>query len=189
MNRIGKFVRPLALLCSLVLLLCAAASCGIPLDQTPPSYSQGSTLVLLPDDEAPQEQSESITPLLPQERPPEEPTLDENGAFSDKDDVALYLHLYGRLPANYITKKEAQSLGWEGGSLEEYAPGCSIGGTYFGNYEERLPVKKGREYRECDIDTAGKKSRGSKRLVYSNDGLIYYTDDHYETFTLLYGEE
>ena len=116
-------------------------------------------------------------------------TIDENGTYTSKDDVALYINTYGRLPSNYITKKEAKKLGWEGGSLEEYAPGKSIGGDYFGNYEELLPEKKGREYHECDIDTKGKKKRGAKRIIYSNDGLIYYTEDHYKTFILLYGEE
>ena len=118
-----------------------------------------------------------------------EPAIDENGTYDDKESVALYLHTYGKLPSNYITKKEAEALGWTGGSLERYAPGKCIGGTYFGNYEGLLPKKKGREYHECDIGTIGKSSRGAKRIVYSNDGLIYYTGDHYETFELLYGEE
>ncbi len=113
----------------------------------------------------------------------------EDGEYWTRDDVALYIHLYGHLPKNYITKSKAQELGWTGGSLEPYAPGCSIGGSYFGNYEGLLPTKKGRKYTECDIDTRGARSRGSKRIVFSNDGLIYYTDDHYETFTLLYGED
>lgn len=117
------------------------------------------------------------------------PAIDYNGTYTSKDDVALYIHTYGCLPQNFITKKEAQALGWEGGSLEPYAPGMCIGGSYFGNYEGLLPEKKGREYTECDIDTLGKKSRGAKRIVFSNDGLIYYTDDHYESFELLYGEE
>ena len=118
-----------------------------------------------------------------------EPQLDEDGSYNSKDDVALYLHLYGHLPDNYITKRDAQDLGWSGGSLEPYAPGKSIGGSRFGNYEGILPEKKGRTYYECDIDTQGRKSRGAKRIVYSTDGLIYYTEDHYETFELLYGEE
>ena len=113
--------------------------------------------------------------------------VSEDGEYWKKDDVALYIHLFGHLPKNYITKEQAQSLGWEGGSLEPYAPGCSIGGGWFGNYEELLPKKRGRTYTECDIDTRGKRSRGAKRIVFSNDGLIYYTDDHYESFTLLYG--
>ncbi len=110
-------------------------------------------------------------------------------SYDTKEEVALYLHLYGELPPNYMTKKEAQELGWEGGSLERFAPGKCIGGSTFGNYEGRLPKENGRTYKECDIGTLGKSSRGAKRIVYSNDGLIYYTDDHYETFTLLYGEE
>lgn len=116
-------------------------------------------------------------------------TLDKNGSYTSKEDVALYIHTYGELPGNFISKKEAERLGWDGGSLEPYAPGKSIGGSYFGNYEGKLPKKKGRTYHECDIDTKGKRSRGPKRIVYSTDGLIYYTPDHYETFELLYGEE
>jgi guanyl-specific ribonuclease Sa len=103
--------------------------------------------------------------------------------------VALYIHLYGELPVNFITKEDARDLGWEGGGLEKYAPGMCIGGDRFGNYEGILPNAPGRKWTECDIDTLGAKSRGAKRIVFSNDGLIYYTDDHYETFELLYGEE
>jgi len=73
--------------------------------------------------------------------------------------------------------------------LSQLIDGMCIGGDFFGNYDEILPEEKNREYYECDIDTLGKKNRGQKRIVYSNDGLIYYTDDHYETYTLLYGEE
>lgn len=119
----------------------------------------------------------------------ESAVIDENGSYTSKDDVALYIHVYGHLPSNFITKKEAEKLGWSGGSLEPYAPGKCIGGDRFGNYEGLLPKKTGRSYTECDIDTLGQKSRGAKRIVFSNDGLIYYTDDHYASFTLLYGEE
>lgn len=119
----------------------------------------------------------------------ESAVIDENGSYTSKDDVALYIHVYGHLPSNFITKKEAEKLGWSGGSLEPYAPGKCIGGDRFGNYEGLLPKKTGRGYTECDIDTLGQKSRGAKRIVFSNDGLIYYTDDHYASFTLLYGEE
>ena len=115
--------------------------------------------------------------------------LDEDGSYTTKEDVSLYLYTFGRLPDNFITKKEAQALGWQGGSLEPYAPGKCIGGDYFGNYEGFLPEKKGREYHECDIDTLGANSRGAKRIVYSNDGQIYYTADHYASYELLYGEE
>jgi len=120
---------------------------------------------------------------------PESELLPEDGSYTSKEEVALYLHQYGHLPGNFITKREAEELGWPGGDLEPYAPGKCIGGNRFGNYEGRLPEKEGRSYTECDIDTLGKRSRGAKRLVFSNDGLIYYTEDHYETFELLYGEE
>ena len=115
-----------------------------------------------------------------------ETTIDENGTYTSKEDVALYLHVYGRLPKNFMTKKEAKKLGWEGGSLEKYAKGMCIGGDHFGNYEGILPQGN---YHECDIDTLGRKSRGAKRIIYSDDGRIYYTEDHYETFELIYGEE
>ena len=107
-------------------------------------------------------------------------------SYTTKEDVALYIHTYGCLPDNFITKSEAKKLGWEGGGLEPYAPGKCIGGDRFGNYEGLLP--EDREYTECDIDTLGADSRGAKRLVFSDDGLIYYTEDHYESFELLYGE-
>ncbi len=118
-----------------------------------------------------------------------EAAIDEDGVYTSAEDVALYIHTYGKLPQNFITKTDARALGWEGGSLEGYADGMSIGGDRFGNYEGLLPDAPGREYHECDIDTLGASSRGAKRIVYSNDGLIYYTEDHYESFTLLYGEE
>ena len=114
--------------------------------------------------------------------------LAPDGSYTTKEEVALYIHTYGKLPENFITKNEARDLGWEGGGLEDYAPGKSIGGDRFGNYEELLPDAPGRTWTECDIGTRGKDSRGAKRIVFSNDGLIYYTDDHYESFELLYGE-
>lgn len=116
--------------------------------------------------------------------------ITEAGEYTSKDEVAAYLNEFGHLPENYITKKEAQKLGWESreGNLDEVAPGKSIGGDYFGNYEGTLPEEKGRKYYECDIDFDGS-YRGAKRIIYSSDGLIYYTEDHYETFELLYGEE
>lgn len=112
--------------------------------------------------------------------------IGENGVYTTKEDVALYLHTYGRLPNNFMTKKEARSLGWSGGSLEKYAPGMCIGGDRFGNYEGTLPDGN---YHECDINTLGKEKRGAERLVYASDGRIYYTNDHYETFVLLYEKD
>lgn len=115
----------------------------------------------------------------------EEAAPERDGSYDSRDEVARYIYTYDRLPGNYITKKEARKLGWDGGSLEPYAPGKCIGGDRFGNYEGNLPDG---DYRECDIDTLGKSSRGARRLVFS-DEEIYYTDDHYRSFTLLYDKD
>ena len=111
----------------------------------------------------------------------------ENGNYTSKEEVALYLHLYGHLPSNYITKRKAEERGWNSsrGNLGDVLPGMSIGGSGFGNYEGLLPAEKGRKYFECDIDYDGG-YRNAKRIVYSNDGLIFYTEDHYKTFEQLY---
>ncbi|MBP5577127.1 MAG: hypothetical protein J6X67_10270 [Treponema sp.] len=109
-------------------------------------------------------------------------SLKEDGIYTSKEDVALYIHLYKHLPDNFITKKEAQGVNLK-------AENKCIGGDKFHNREGILPKAKGRTYTECDIDTLGKSSRGAKRIVFSNDGLVYYTGDHYQTFVLLYGEE
>ena len=125
----------------------------------------------------------------------EQPSAEEAGVtygewYDTPYEVAEYLHLYGELPPNYLTKNEAQDRGWDSsrGNLWDVAPGMSIGGDRFGNYEGLLPEKKGRRYTECDVNYDGG-YRGGERIVFSNDGLIYYTDDHYESFELLYGEE
>ena len=114
---------------------------------------------------------------------PSEASVEEGGTYDSKEEVAEYLSIYRKLPKNYITKKEAKRMGWSGGSVERYAPGKAIGGDRFGNYEKKLPEKSGRRYYECDIDTIGRKKRGPKRMIYSDDGLIYYTGDHYRTFS------
>ena len=108
----------------------------------------------------------------------------EDGQYTSKAEVAAYLHQFGHLPSNYITKTKAKKLGWDssGKQLWKVAPGMSIGGSHYGNYEGILPEGN---YCECDIDFDGKK-RGVKRIVYSDDGRIYYTEDHYKTFEQLY---
>ncbi len=113
--------------------------------------------------------------------------IDENGSYTTKEDVALYIYTYGCLPGNFVTKAEAQDAGWSGGGLDKYLPGMCIGGDRFGNREGLLPDAPGRSWTECDINTLGASSRGAERIVFSNDGLIYYTADHYESFELLYG--
>lgn len=154
------------------------------LPETPDTQVQQPTETEMPEEpEVPDNTDNAETPDA------EAVSMPEDGSYTSAEDVALYIYTYGRLPDNFITKKEAQKLGWSGGSLEPYAPGKCIGGSHFGNYEGILPEAEGREWTECDIDTLGADSRGAKRIVFSNDGLIYYTEDHYETFTLLYGEE
>lgn len=120
----------------------------------------------------------------------EEHLIEEDGYYTSKNDVALYIHTFNKLPDNYITKSEASELGWVAseGNLWEVTDQKSIGGDKFGNREGNLPDKANRQYYEADIDYEGN-YRGPKRIVYSNDGLIYYTDDHYDTFILLYGDE
>lgn len=107
----------------------------------------------------------------------------ESGAYTSMQEVAVYLTLFAHLPNNYITKKQAQALGWDSraGNLDQVAPGKSIGGDYFGNYEGSVPDAAGRKWTECDIDADGG-YRNGLRIVFSNDGLIYYSDDHYTTF-------
>ena len=110
--------------------------------------------------------------------------VEEDGWYSTMEEVAVYLTLYEKLPGNFISKYDAENLGWDNrkGNLDKVAPGCSIGGNRFGNYEGLLPEAKGRKYTECDINYDGG-YRNGERIVFSNDGLIFYTSDHYQTFT------
>ena len=118
---------------------------------------------------------------------PEESGITEDGYYTDPYDVADYLYEFGHLPDNFITKNEARNLGWDSqdGNLDEVAPGMSIGGDTFGNREGLLPKANGRKYYECDVNYEGG-YRGGERIVYSNDGLIFYTADHYKSFEQLY---
>lgn len=131
--------------------------------------------------------TESEEETLQESATEKEVQVEENGNYTSKEEVALYIHTYGKLPVNYITKKEAQDMGWDPskGNLSDILPGMSIGGSAFGNYEGALPRANGRRYFECDIDYDGG-YRGAKRLVYSNDGLVFYTEDHYNTFEQIY---
>lgn len=132
------------------------------------------------------EQTEQEDTLPPQTDPPEtepQPYLDPNGTYTSKNDVALYIYLYHRLPNNFVTKRQAENLyGWDGGSLSAY--GMCIGGDRFYNNEGLLPG--GYTYYECDIDTLYSSKRGAKRLVFTYSGIVYYTSDHYRSFTRLY---
>lgn len=115
------------------------------------------------------------------------PTPVPEGPIIDPQSIADYLFAHGELPDNFITKKEARALGWDSSRnyLSDVAPGMSIGGDYFGNYEGRLPVEQGVEYHEADCWYTGGK-RNAYRVIYSNQGRVWYTEDHYETFTELF---
>ena len=174
--------RILALLLALMMTFGLLACGMVPEAQLLPPQTQGQTaapVVTEPEETEPPESLPEETQAL----------LDPDGWYYSAEDVALYLVTYGELPENFITKNEARELGWEGGSVQKYLEGAAIGGDKFGNREGLLPKADGRQYYECDIDTDGQNGRGAKRIVFSNDGLIYYTEDHYESFTLLYGEE
>ena len=166
------------LLLTFVLMISVLAGCSAPVDD-------------MESEDVQYEQSEEYAEGNDEDQEDtEEAYIDEDGTYTSKEDVAAYIYEFGHLPDNFITKKEAKALGWvsKEGNLAEVAPGMSIGGDYFGNYEGLLPEEDGRDYYECDIDSDGG-YRGAKRIVFSNDGLIYYTEDHYESFELLYGEE
>ena len=184
----GKIIAMFMVICAMTLLLMTGCvRRRIPAGTTAVTVTQTSAPVTSKASVKTEETSEK-TSSRSTDKTEQEALIDENGTYDSAKEVALYIHTYNKLPSNYITKKEAKSLGWNGGSLEEYAPGKCIGGDRYGNYEGLLPEKKGRSYTECDIGTLGKSSRGAKRIVFSNDGLIYYTKDHYKTFTLMYGE-
>ena len=120
------------------------------------------------------------------ERPPDASAVDEDGEYTEKDELALYIHLYGHLPGNFVTKAEAEAAGWTGGAVGKTLPGKSIGGDRFYNREGLLPKASGRVWTECDVGER-RNTRGAERIVFSNDGLIYYSPDHYDSFELLYG--
>ena len=142
--------------------------------QTPKESTPVPTLSLT---RTPKEKTEKEK--VPEAKEQSDVELREDGDYYDLESVVLYYDMFGKLPGNYITKKEAKSLGWEGGSIDDFKKGAAIGGDRFGNYEKRLP--EGAKYIECDIDTKGK-ARGAKRLIISNRGEYYYTSDHYESF-------
>jgi len=175
-----------ALLLSLLLAACGADLGGAGLPDEPTKYilPVESAVPGTPaaEDGAPAGPEASAPDAEPSEAAPE---IDEDGEYTAPEDVAAYLHLYGRLPSNFITKNEARDLGWDSakGNLWQVAPGKSIGGDRFGNYEGLLPA--GTRYRECDVNYAGG-FRGAERIIYGEDGSIWYTADHYASFTQLY---
>ena len=182
----------------LILSVLIMTACGSMGDVAPSTIQDSQSDVQVYESDS-QEELQETQPAVQEDEPeiqedvteqeePQEATTEDNlptygNYYYDVANVVLYLDVYHELPPNYITKSEAQALGWEGGSVEKYKEGAAIGGDYFGNREGLLPAADGRKYTECDIDTHGYSSRGSRRLVFSNDGLYFYTSDHYESFS------
>ncbi len=193
MKRLAALLLITLFLCG-VLFACAPESGGA-LDESG-SYAQSSGVAAVaemqegkPTDGVSQAEPPKYSEALQTDEAIQAEGLSELGSYTSKDDVFAYLVAYGRLPENFITKRAAEELGWDArdGNLDEVAPGMSIGGDKFGNREGKLPNKKGRKYYECDINYVGG-FRNGERLIFSNDGLYFYTDDHYETFSKLDGE-
>ena len=113
--------------------------------------------------------------------------VEEDELYYTRDEVAAYIHEFWALPMNYITKAEARELGWVSSqdNLGEVAEGFVIGGDVFQNREGLLPATDTRTWYECDVNTLDGK-RSQERLVFSSDGLIYYTNDGFKSFEQLY---
>lgn len=181
-----KILRAVPILLALLVLLLSFSGCKRKPDPTTAQTTEPISVTTVTETTAqPETDTETETAAEP-----DGISVAIDGTYTSKEDVAAYIHEYGCLPSNFITKSEAQALGWDSskGNLWSVAEGKSIGGDRFGNYEGYLPKAKGRVYYECDIGYDGGR-RGPERIVFSNDGLIYYTEDHYNTFELLYGEE
>lgn len=182
--------KPLILLLS-VLMLAGCGKAG-PSGQVAPDASASSVSAVSADSRSVRTSADSgfsLTPAASEKTEKETNRPAESWTGDDREGVKNYLAAYDRLPSNYMTKKEARAKGWKGGALHLVLPGKCIGGDRFGNYEERLPENP--DYRECDIDTLHSDQRGAKRLIYSLDGDdldIWYTEDHYNHFTLIYGD-
>jgi len=106
-----------------------------------------------------------------------------NATINGKNGADMWVYLTGQLPDYYITKEQAKALGWKSwkGNLANVAPNKMLNGGIFQNSNKKLPSANGRVWYEADINyTSG--YRNGHRLLYSNDGLLFATYDHYETF-------
>ncbi|MFV8846336.1 ribonuclease [Serratia fonticola] len=117
---------------------------------------------------------------LTNDSPPAAESIEQ---LTQQQRVVSYVQQHQRLPDYYITKKQAREQGWDArdGNLCKVLPGKAIGGDRFSNREGQLPTANNRIWREADINyQCGR--RGADRLLYSSDGLIYVTRDHYKNF-------
>lgn len=95
----------------------------------------------------------------------------------------FYLIYHKHLPNYYVTKSYAASKGWINykGNLSEVLPGKMLGGDVYYNDNKKLPVASNRIWYEADINYISG-YRNTSRILYSNDGLVFVTYDHYKTF-------
>lgn len=176
----------------LLAVLPVVTGCGTLKESTeaPTKASAQTTVEALSETTAAQGTAGDITSVTAGKKQTEEPAktqTEESGPITDPQEIADYIFAHGQLPDNFITKEEAKALGWDSGRnyVGDVAPGKSIGGDRFGNYQGQLPKAKGRKFYECDVNYKGKK-RGEERIIYSSDGHVWYTKDHYETFEELF---
>ena len=171
----GKFLRKTVILIAAIVLALGVVGCGA-----------------VQDLENAFELADEVSGRNAETKSDERPTIwvTETGEYTKPDEVALYIHSYGHLPSNYISKTKARLAGWVNtdGNLWDVAPGKSIGGSEFYDDDGQHPDAPGRKWTECDVNYKGG-YRGAERLVFSNDGYIFYTGDHYKTFKLLYEPE
>lgn len=167
----------LALFSFLIISLLACETIGLPVETSQEEEGRDLSAIIAVEK---QSNNQSSSQAFADEE--DAPSVIEGEDYYDKDAVAEYIHVYGELPPNYITKEEADDMGW---SVEDN-DGYVIGGNRFGNREGLLPEEDGRQYFEADLIDGYTSHRGPQRLVYSNDGLIFFSDDHYSSFTQLY---
>lgn len=167
----------LALFSFLIISLLACKTIGLPVEASQEEEGRDLSAIIAVEK---QSNNQSSSQAFADEE--DAPSVIEGEDYYDKDAVAEYIHVYGELPPNYITKEEADDMGW---SVEDN-DGYVIGGNRFGNREGLLPEEDGRQYFEADLIDGYTSHRGPQRLVYSNDGLIFFSDDHYSSFTQLY---
>ena len=176
MRRRNKLFALLVLLTAAVILLTGCTASALETAKKKKTAKPTAVVTAVPEATAAPEETEA--------------PAEEEGPIIEPQRIADYLFQYGRLPDNFLTKKEAQALGWDSSSnyVSDVAPGMSIGGDYFGNYEGKLPRVQGRKYYEADCYYTGGK-RNAYRIIFSSDGHVWYTEDHYNTFTELFPSE
>ena len=181
-NRMGDRMRRIGAVLLVLLLSAALVGCGASAQGTGASASQGGDASASEQQGSGQDAGASDA-----DADDADASVTWGESYTSKEEVAAYLHEYGELPPNFISKTKARQAGWvpSEGNLDEICPGMSIGGSVFYNDDGLLPDAEGRTWHECDINYHGG-TRGAERIVYSTDGLIYYTADHYQTFERLY---